>query len=92
MTLRHTCTMSEHEQEEILAMYATACLHGGTPPAAVQAIRQQIAHCPACAAEAASLLALLRWREAEAPFNHKALPVPTDLARLIGVGAGKGAT
>ncbi len=90
MTLRHVCAMSESEQEEFLAMYATACLYGGAAVPAVQAFQRQLAHCPACAAEAASLLALLRWREAEAPFNRNALPAP-DLARLIGVGAGKGA-
>lgn len=91
MTTLHICALSESEQEALLAMYATACLYGEAAVPAVQALRRQIMGCPACAAEAASLLSLLRWRETERPFNRNTLPVPPDLARSIGVGAGKGA-
>jgi hypothetical protein len=82
--------MPDHEQAEALAVHVTACLRGAAAAPAAEAIRQQVAACPACASETASALALLRWREAEAPFNRNALPAP-DLARLIGFAAGKGA-
>lgn len=92
MILRHTCALSEYEQEGLLALRATASLRGAADLPAIQAFRRQIAGCPACAAEAAGLLALLQWREAEAPFNRSALPVPPDLPGLVGAGAGKGVT
>lgn len=90
MTLRHVCVMPVHEQQEALAGYVADRLRGAVHAPATEALRRQLACCPACAAEAASALALLRWREAETPFNRNALPAP-DLARLIGSWAGKGA-
>ncbi len=89
MNVRHVCPAPVHEVEEAMAAYVSACLREAASTPAPEAIRRQLARCPACAAEAASALALLRWREAEAPFNRNALPVP-DLARLIWAETGKG--
>ena len=83
MNRQHTCTLSEHEQEERLAGYVATCLGEGADAAAAEALGRQIGRCPACAAEAADVLALLCWREAEVPFNRQALPAP-DLPALIG--------
>jgi len=88
MNVRHVCTMPVDLLEEDVAVYVSTCLRGAMHAPATESIRRRLARCPACAAEAANALALLKWREAEAPFNRNALPVP-DLARLIGAGASK---
>jgi hypothetical protein len=90
MNVRHVCTMPVDLLEEDMGVYVSTCLRGAAHAPATGAIRRRLARCPACAAEAANALAMLKWWEAEAPFNRNALPVP-DLARLIGAGAGKGA-
>lgn len=83
MCLRHVYTTPVHHQQEALATYMWASLRGATRSPAAEALRRQIGRCPACPTEAASVLAFLRWREAEAPFNRNALPLP-DLTRLRG--------
>jgi hypothetical protein len=42
--------------------------------------------CPACAAEMAEILAVIRWREAEEPFNARALPLPPAIFQICDSG------
>jgi len=88
MNLKHICTVPGQQLEDMMAAYVSACLHQTAHTPVLETVRQQLASCPACAAETANALALIRWREAAAPFNRQALPVP-DLPRLIGSAAGR---
>lgn len=86
MKLQHICGLSEAGQEEALAMYAAACIYQTPLPSAIAHNGRPIPRCPACAAEVADLVALLRWREEETPFNGNALPLPDDLTGLFDLG------
>lgn len=52
-----------------------AQLRGAVPCGAARTAWEHQAGCPACAAAYAEVLALIRWREAEVPFNANALPL-----------------
>lgn len=87
--LQHTCSLSEAQQEEILAAYIAACVHRIPLASTAIHVGWEVQRCPACAAEAADLLALLKWREEEVPFNRNALPLPDNLTGLLRFGKGK---
>jgi hypothetical protein len=63
--------------------YVEACLRGAAGIPAYAALRDHFQHCSACATDFAEILALIRWREAEAPFNRHILPCEMALSRLV---------
>lgn len=87
--LQHTCSLSEAQQEEILAAHIAACVYRTSLASTTTHVGREVQRCPACAAEAADLLALLKWREEEAPFTRNAFPLPDNLTSLLRFGRGK---
>jgi hypothetical protein len=63
--------------------YVDAALRGAAAIRPFAALRAHLATCPGCAEASAELLAALRWREAERPFNRGVLSVVPQLARGV---------
>jgi hypothetical protein len=63
--------------------YAEVCLRGAAGIPAYAALRDHLRHCSACAADFVETLALIRWREAEAPFNRHVLSCEMALSHLV---------
>lgn len=51
-----------------------------------RAAADHLATCAACAAEFVDLLALVRWREAQEPFNRNSLPLSARREPALGPG------
>jgi len=69
--------------QSLFPEYVEVCLRGAADAPAYVTLRDHLRHCLACATDFADLLALIRWREAETPFNRHVLPCETALSRLV---------
>ena len=68
---------------ELFPEYVGACLRGAAGIPAYAALRDHLRHCPSCAVDFASTLAMIRWREAEVPFNRNVLPLKMTPPGLV---------
>ena len=62
--------------EEMLPEFIDACLRADVGFAGDTALCEHLRRCPRCAAQAMVAAAIIRWREAEDPFNTHVLPLP----------------
>ncbi len=68
--------------------YVDAALRGAAATRPFAALRAHLATCPGCAEVGVELLAGVRWREAERPFNRGVLPVAPHLSQGVSAQGG----
>ena len=72
--------------EGVLPEYVEACLRDGSTTQAYLGLLRHLSRCARCAMLVAETIAVLRWREAEEPFDRRVLPLPPIPLCRDGVG------
>jgi hypothetical protein len=84
--MAHASSQSCECWEALLPEYVDACLRGGAASHAYAGLRRHLSRCMSCAMLVAETVAVIRWREAEEPFNRHVLSLPSLPLHRDGVG------
>lgn len=74
--MTHASLGSCERWDALLPEYVDACLRGGAALPVYAGLRRHLSHCVTCAMLVAETVSIMRWREAEEPFNQGVLPPP----------------